>query len=431
MRSASLRFVVLSILFANLAFGDSIANAATHAAVSSIYLVISIASVAVAVYYPERKYFGLLFVVFDAALVVGVLYEHILASPITTDHNLTTSSLVVSFILLNHVALKQDRKLILLFSSIVVSGWILMLGAMAWRHHVIEPGTLANNFFNQDLALTLSFAFTALAVYLLSRDHEWTVKQAVKIEEKRHNLSRFFSPRVVADLQNASGVLDLQRRNAAIMFIDIRGFTSYAESAPTHELARVLAEYRHIVAGKVFAHGGTVDKFIGDGVMAVFGQPRPMPDDVERALKCAIALTNALEKWRCNTVHCGGPDLKTGIGLHYGTILGGVLESGFHDEFTVIGDAVNVAQRLESLAKFLQSPLVVSECVINGATDFIETDRWIYRSGIKIPGRNASLGIAYLRRAAGTPSAHDTGDVHTDLSRSSFQSPLPGTKLGT
>ncbi|WP_244426432.1 adenylate/guanylate cyclase domain-containing protein [Rhizobium sp. PDO1-076] len=215
------------------------------------------------------------------------------------------------------------------------------------------------------------------------------------------------------------------------MFVDIRGFTTYAESASAHQLARVLAEYRNVVAGTVFTHGGTVDKFIGDGVMAVFGQPRPKSDDVERALKCAIALTTALETWRCMNVSWGGPNLKTGIGLHYGTILGGVLESGFHDEFTVIGDAVNVAQRLESLAKFLQSPLVVSECVINGATDFIEADRWTYRSGIKIPGRNASLNIAYFRHTAGTPSTHDTGELHTDFSRSTFQSLLPGAKLGT
>ncbi|UXT84877.1 adenylate/guanylate cyclase domain-containing protein (plasmid) [Agrobacterium tumefaciens] len=397
-RSASLRFVVLSILFANLAFGDDFNNSSIHAVVSSIYLVTSIASVAAAIYFRERKKLGACFVIFDAMLVVVILYEHILASPVTEDHYLTTSSLVVSFILLNHVALKQDRKLILLFSLIVVAGWLLMHGAMAWRHHTMQPGSWVDNFFNQDLALTLSFIFTALAVYLLSRDHERTLTQALKIEEKRHNLSRFFSPTVVADLQNASGILDLERRNAAIMFIDIRGFTSYAESSPAHELARVLAEYRHIVAGTVFAFGGTVDKFIGDGVMAVFGQPRPRADDVERALKCALELTTTLETWRLRNISEGGPDLNTGIGLHYGTVLGGVLESGFHDEFTVIGDAVNVAQRLETIAKILQSPLVVSESVINEVTEFIEGSLWVRKSGIKVPGRNASLNIAYLRQ---------------------------------
>ena len=174
MRSASLRFVVLSILFTNLAFGDGLASFTTHVIVSSVYLVVGVASVAAAVYFPKQRHLGTTFVMLDAALVVVVLYEHILASPITEDHNLTTSSLVVSFILLNHVALKLDRRLIVLFSTIVVSAGVLMLAVMALRNHSSIPGTMLSNFFNQDLGLTLSFAFTAMAVYLLARDHDRT-----------------------------------------------------------------------------------------------------------------------------------------------------------------------------------------------------------------------------------------------------------------
>lgn len=148
-RSASLRFVVLAILFANLVFGDDLASFTTHVIVSLVYLVVGVASVAAAVYFPKQRHLGTTFVMLDAALVVVVLYEHILASPITEDHNLTTSSLVVSFILLNHVALKLDRRLIVLFSTIVVSAWILMLAVMALRHHSSIPVTMLSNFFNQ------------------------------------------------------------------------------------------------------------------------------------------------------------------------------------------------------------------------------------------------------------------------------------------
>ncbi|BCH62764.1 adenylate cyclase (plasmid) [Agrobacterium vitis] len=423
-RSASLRFVVLFILFANLVFGDGLASFTTHVLVNSVYLIVSVASVATAVYFPQKKYFGPLFVILDAALVVVVLYEHILANPITQDHNLTTSSLVVAFILLNHVALKLDRLLIVAFSIIVVSAWVLMLALMAMRHHASTPGTLLTNFFNQDLGLTISFAFTALAVYLLARDHDRTVRQALRIEEKRMNLSRFFSPTVVADLQTASANLDLERRDAAIMFVDIRDFTSYAESAPARELARVLGEYRHIVAGTVFAYGGTVDKFIGDGVMAVFGQPKPKPDDAQRALACALSLTAALAEWRNDNIGRGGPCLNAGIGLHYGTVLGGVIESGFHDEFTVIGDAVNVAQRLESLASLLKSPLVVSDRIIEEVPGMFGADDWVYTNSVSIPGRKASVNIAYIRRSPNlaSPAGYETGDMHTDFKRSSFQS---------
>jgi adenylate cyclase len=78
------------------------------------------------------------------------------------------------------------------------------------------------------------------------------------------------------------------------MFLDFRYFTSFAETAPARELALVLAKYRHLVSGTICQHGGTVDKFIGDGVMAVFGQPAPTQDDADRALACALDLVGAL-----------------------------------------------------------------------------------------------------------------------------------------
>ncbi|MFC1451243.1 adenylate/guanylate cyclase domain-containing protein, partial [Bacillus cereus] len=154
--------------------------------------------------------------------------------------------------------------------------------------------------------------------------------------------------------------LSLERRNAAIMFIDLRDFTSFAEAASAGELALLLAEYRHLVAKTIFEHGGTIDKFIGDGVMAVFGQPSPEIDDADRALACAVALVDQLNDWKNRRKVQGYPALDAGIGLHFGGVVGGVLESGFHDEFTVIGDAVNVAHRLECHAKSLNATLVVS-----------------------------------------------------------------------
>lgn len=396
LRSASLRFIVLSILFANLAFGDGPVGSAVQFAIGAAYLTVTLASVAAALYFPTSRAFSVLFSAFDALLVAVILYEHILASPVTADHSLTTSSLVVPFILLNHVALSLDRRLVVLFSALVVTSWLLMLALMAYRHLGVSHGGLLSGFLSRDLGLTLSFAFTALAAYLLARDHDRTLRRAMRIEEKRMNLSRFFSPRVVADLQNASAMLDLERRPAAIMFVDIRDFTAYAELAPAAELAAVLSEYRRIVAGTVFAYGGTVDKFLGDGVMAVFGQPRPSVDDARLALECALALAASLESWTESLRHVGGPQLMTGIGLHYGNVLGGVIESGFHDEFTVIGDAVNVAQRLETLAKTLRSPLVVSRQLLAEVPVITPHDTWIFLDRAEIPGRRGTLDIAFL-----------------------------------
>ncbi|NTJ44132.1 adenylate/guanylate cyclase domain-containing protein [Agrobacterium larrymoorei] len=393
---ASLRFVAVSILIANLVFGNNSATSTSNMIVSFMYLCASVASVVAAVRFPALKVLNASFVILDAGLVTVVLYYHLLASPVTAEHNLTTSSLAIAFILLNNIALKLDHQLIAVFSTIVVTSWVTMKEIMSYRHHVTTPTMQLSDFFNQDLILTASYGFTALALYLLMLDYDRTRKHSLLIDERRMNLSRFFSPTVVSDLEDASGVLDLERRNAAVMFVDIRDFTQYSETAPASELARVLAEYRRIVAGTVFAYGGTVDKFMGDGAMAVFGQPKSQRDDAHRALSCALELVTALDGWRWENIKEGVSPLKTGIGLHYGSVLGGVIESGFHDEFTVIGDAVNVAQRLDKIAKKLRSPLVVSKVIIDKVPGAECSTPWLRQDRVQVEGRKELIDIAYL-----------------------------------
>ncbi|WP_092588200.1 adenylate/guanylate cyclase domain-containing protein [Rhizobium mongolense] len=435
-RSILLRFVAFAILLANLLLGGNEGAERAHLIVVVSYLVISIASVATARFLPDRAWLKTLFVVLDALLVVLILYGHILGGPVTENHNLTTTSLVVAFILLNHVGLKLDRRLVLIFSSLVLVSWMTMLAITAARHDTADTVSLIASFFNQDLGLTVSFGFTAFAIYLLAKDNDRTRMEALRADERRLNLSRFFSPLVVADLEEGSSALDLERRNAAIMFVDLRDFTSFAETAPARELARVLGEYRHLVSGTIFEHGGTVDKFIGDGVMVVFGQPSPTEDDADRALACALDLVDALSDWKNHSVRNGYSALNAGIGLHYGTVVGGVLDSGCHNEFTVIGDAVNVAQRLESLAKSFDAPLVVSSALMAQLRKPVPTALWIPQSSVVLPGRRLPIDVWYLRREAGPALAEDnlryeTGGMQTALQRSSFQSSPPGPDLCT
>ena len=339
------------------------------------------------------------FVVLDAALVVCVLYEQILLAAVTDDHGLTTAGLVVPFIFLSHVAMNLNARLILIFSVAVLAAWITLLGLMALRHELSSPGAFLSAFFDLDFGLALSFGFAALSACLLATDHNRTRKDAQKIDRWRHNLARFFSPLVVADLQEAGNVLDLKRRTAAIMFVDLRDFTSYAENASAGQLARVLSEYRRLVAGTVFGFGGTVDKFIGDGVMAVFGQPSAANDDAERALACALELSSLLADWAPSQC-LDRPIFQAGIGLHYGTVIGGVLESGYHDEFTVIGDAVNVAQRLESLAKNYDASLVVSSALLAHTRQGASAARWRWKKAVALNGRKLPIDLAYLPRSA-------------------------------
>jgi adenylate cyclase len=434
-RSIILRFVAFAILVANFLLGGNEGAEGTHSIVIVSYLAISIAAVATARYVPGRSWLKTFFVVLDALLVSLILYAHILAGPVTENHNLTTTSLVVAFILLNHAGLQLERRLVLVFSGIVLIAWVAMLAITAVRHHTVDAISLLASFFNQDLGLTVSFGFTAFAIYLLARDHDRTRKEALKADRRRHNLSRFFSPLIVSELQERGQALGLERRNAAIMFVDLRDFTSFTETATARELAFVLAEYRQLVSQTIFDHGGTVDKFIGDGVMAVFGQPRPTEDDADRALACALDLVDTLSDWKSHGFRNGHPALDAAIGLHYGTVVGGVLDSGCHSEFTVIGDAVNVAQRLETLAKSLDAPLVISCDLIARLQAPVPTAAWMSLKSAALPGRRLPIDVWYLSRATDSAGGHntpgyDTGVSQTALQRSAFQSP-PAPDMGT
>lgn len=183
------------------------------------------------------------------------------------------------------------------------------------------------------------------------------------------------------------------------MFVDLRSFTHFSEKASPEEVATLLSEYRESVVEAVFAHGGMIDKFIGDGVMAVFGQPHSADDDAVRALQCALKLRTILAQWKAERSRRGERALDAGIGLHVGTVMGGILESGSHDEFTLFGDAVNIAERLERLSTTLKASLVISEEV---AASYIrghhERVRWIRRDDVALDGRRGRIGIAYLPR---------------------------------
>jgi class 3 adenylate cyclase len=148
------------------------------------------------------------------------------------------------------------------------------------------------------------------------------------------------------------GQMIQQELEVTVLFSDIRGFSTIAERLSAREIADVVGKHLSAMAEVVVEHGGTIDKFQGDAVMAIFGAPDPLPDHAERALRCAVAMQlrqtelNA-EGWGTEAV----PTLGVGIGLNTGTVIAGAIGGGGRLEYTVIGDAVNVAQRLQSEAE--------------------------------------------------------------------------------
>jgi class 3 adenylate cyclase/ActR/RegA family two-component response regulator len=168
---------------------------------------------------------------------------------------------------------------------------------------------------------------------------------AVVDREASTRALREFVPSQVAD-RLGSTPIEPEEVEATILFSDIRGFTTLSERLTPKEVASVLAVHLSAMAEVVLEHGGTIDKFAGDAVMAVFGAPDHVPDHAERALRCALAM-----QARQAELNEGAElPLEMGIGVNTGVVIAGTVGGAGRLEYTVVGDAVNVAQRLESAA---------------------------------------------------------------------------------
>ncbi|HEX2069128.1 MAG TPA: adenylate/guanylate cyclase domain-containing protein, partial [Actinomycetota bacterium] len=137
---------------------------------------------------------------------------------------------------------------------------------------------------------------------------------------------------------------------ATILFSDIRGFTTLSEELPAGEVAGILTKHLSAMAEVVLEHGGTISKFTGDGLLAVFGAPDPQPDHAERALRCALAMQVRQQQLNWETWTDGLPPLGMGIGVNSGTVIAGTFGGAGRLEYSVYGDAVNLASRLQSEA---------------------------------------------------------------------------------
>ncbi|MEK6336972.1 MAG: adenylate/guanylate cyclase domain-containing protein [Acidobacteriota bacterium] len=205
-------------------------------------------------------------------------------------------------------------------------------------------------------------AQTAIAVENV-RAHERLAKEEVA----RVNYGRFLPEYVVKQiLENPDsfklgGVL----QTITVLFADIRGFTRISEHASPEKIVQLLNRYFSAMTDIIFAHGGTLDKYLGDGLMALFGAPTVTPKDANNALSAAVAMQRRMIGINVELIEEGFPEIGIGIGLHTGEVTVGYIGSERRSEYTAIGDPVNTASRLESNAKAGQ--ILVSEVTAKAA----------------------------------------------------------------
>ncbi len=184
-------------------------------------------------------------------------------------------------------------------------------------------------------------------------------------ERARNNLARYFSPNIVELLAAQDEPLGAGRRETvAVLFADIVGFTRTAEDMAPEDVLAMLREFHTRMTAQIFASGGTVDKYIGDGIVAVFGVPSAGANDAANAVNCAEMMLRALDCWNDEREVRGQARLDIGIGVNYGPVVLGDVGSEHSMSFTAIGDTVNTAARLQALTRSLKTPLVVGDAVV-------------------------------------------------------------------
>ena len=227
----------------------------------------------------------------------------------------------------------------LLAAGYAVATFVLFVGARLWMDVAGVPA-----------ALFLGYGATV-------------VENFISAQREKQRLSRYFSPAVVAEIvrQKEDANLASARRRMTVLFSDIRGFTSMSEKMTPEDVVTFLREYFTVMTDVVFQHGGTVDKYIGDGVMALYNVPFDQPDHAAQAVRTALVFQDRLKPLAGRFRAKYGTDLNCGVGIHTGDAVVGTIGSEQRLEYTAIGDTINLGSRLEGITKDFHVSIIISE----------------------------------------------------------------------
>jgi adenylate cyclase len=236
-----------------------------------------------------------------------------------------------------------------------------------------------------------AMAFTASTVWR-------NVFAEARAKQIRRVFSQYVSPAIVDEMLKDPDAVRLggERRELTVLFADIRGFTSLAETMPPEQTVSLLQEYLTPMTQLIQAQGGTLDKYMGDGIMAFFGAPVAQPDHAPRAAAAALAMRAALDDLNRGWLARGLPEIRCGVGLNTGPMAVGNIGSSMIFDYTVIGDNVNLGSRIEGLTRVYGVDVIVS-----AATAELLPDSIVMRQldAVRVKGRREPVQIFELTPA--------------------------------
>lgn len=252
-----------------------------------------------------------------------------------------------------------------------------------------EVGLLAISYVSAPIILLLT-AWTASS---LSRRQSRLVQESAEKQARRDRLALYFSPGVAEVIETRDDLGEGEACELSVMFCDIREFTTMSESMEARDVVKLLNDFHGGMVDTIFRYGGTLDKYLGDGLLAYFNAPVPQHDHAERSVRCALEMVASLDEINRKRAERDAPPIGMGIGVHAGQAVVGNVGAPHRREFTAIGDTVNVASRLQSMTRnhggidILVSEAVVNEC--SGCDDL----KFEPVAEVEVRGRSQQLRI--------------------------------------
>ncbi|MBV6394900.1 MAG: hypothetical protein HFACDABA_00470 [Anaerolineales bacterium] len=248
-------------------------------------------------------------------------------------------------------------------------------------------------FVNQRLYLPMVAPQAMLFLGVILPTVEQAVSEEVEKRRVRNLFTRFISPEMVDQLIATQDINSLNKRaNLSILFSDIRGFTTLSEKLAPEEVVAVLNPYLEVMTRVIYKHGGTVDKYEGDAIVAFFGEPVAYEDHALRAVRAAVDMRKALVELKARWEKEGypRPGLEMGVGINTGEVFVGMLGSAQRINYTVIGDTANLAARIQDLTKTYVWPILVSESTYQAIKEEFHAE---FADSAIVKGKTAAVNL--------------------------------------
>jgi adenylate cyclase len=351
-------------------------------------------------------WFLALSVVADLTLLLTVIWSFHIQYDQPASFYLKAPTLLYVFIFIALRALRFEARYVILAGLVAAGGWLLMVGYvvtidphdnMITRDYVAymtSNTVLIGAEFDKIISILVVTAILSVALYRARRLLERSVIEAAAAKD----LARFFSPEIAEKITHSATRIrpgQGEAREAAILMIDIRGFTALSNEMAPSDLIALLTEYESRMVPVVQAHGGNIDKFLGDGILATFGAVLPSDTYAADAMRAVDDLQKAFTAWRADRVAAGLKPVEIGMAVATGRIVFGAVGDETRLEYTVIGDPVNLCAKLEKHNRAAQTTALTT------AESYAQAQRQGYAPPVPCLARTAD-GIAGVENPVDT-----------------------------